>query len=172
MKWDQAAATNWFPLYLKKSAIMWYGSLPETTRSDATLLEAAFKARYTQQSLDILSGCQSATETVATYVDRMRMAMDGHNIPEKVLVTVIIKGLKPAVKQIVMPQDPSIFQDLLKSARMAEQVLQEATHAPVVAVTMPNTDLADLNSRIDQLTKAVLEIRKTNEGLHLGTQTK
>jgi hypothetical protein len=163
MKWDQAAATNWFPLYLEKSATMWYGSLPETTRSDATLLEAAFKARYIQQSLDmaILSGSQSATETVATYVDRMRMAMDGHNIPETVLVTVIIKGLKPAIKQIVMPQDPTTFMDLLKSARMAEQVLQE-THAPVVAVTTPNTDLADLNSRIDQLTKAVLEIRKTN----------
>jgi hypothetical protein len=169
MKWDEPTSTNWFPLYLEKSAGMWYGSLPEATKTDAALLEHAFKARFAKKYLDIsiLSTSQTASESVSSYVDKMRVAMEGHDIPEQVLLMLVIKGLRPEVKAMVMPQDPQSFEDLLKKARMAEQVIKETNIPKVAAVEIP--EMALMHQRLDQLTQAVLAIQKPDNPMRGST---
>ena len=50
------------------------------------------------------------------------------NIPELFLIQVIVNGLTPALKTIIMPQGPTTLEDLAHQLRIAEATIRATKH--------------------------------------------
>ena len=119
-------------LLLSGSAEIWYNSLPPQIRDDYAALEAAFREKYItaahtqlQRQMSLLTLTQRVGETVDEYVTEARSKMVDYNYDEDLQMTLIINGLRPEIKTVVMQHLP--FQDidaLVNKARHVESALK------------------------------------------------
>lgn len=120
------AAHTYFSFYLKDTAKDWYFQLTPAVQNSLSELKSAFLARFRPQvpfSLGLVDITQQNTESVDQYISRIRKLSTDSTMPEDCLTTMIMKGLKPAIRNIVMPQFPQTIDDLRTKSAIAEMTV-------------------------------------------------
>lgn len=150
------------PFYLKDHAQTFYKSLDSIVTSDYNDIKAKLIERFSgtdglDADLEILNLNQKDEETTATYFTRCLKAANGKSYPESLLISIIMKGLKPGIKQIVMPQNLATIEEVRKAAARAEKTVHSSsTSANIFPVMVNFTDtvtkqLQDLTSKLEKL---------------------
>ena len=115
---------------------MRYDALDDTTKTDLKMLKEAFQDRFKAQDIldtELLEIAQRPDETSNDYFSRVLKKAQHSNTDKKLVTSLAIKGLRPAIKQIVMPHNP---QDFI----LAEKTVLSTT-PPVAAYPYPNSDV-------------------------------
>ncbi|KAK3592868.1 hypothetical protein CHS0354_004089 [Potamilus streckersoni] len=93
---------------------------------------------------------QESSETVLDYLTRLLQIANNKTIPNQILLAVALQGLKPAIKTIVMNQNPTNMDDLRKAAIKAEQSID---------YTDNNNNSSTLNALLEELKQIKDEIK-------------
>ena len=153
-----ASSLQLFKLLLTDTAADWLESIPEATKTDLSLLQAAFNERFAasdiyrwQKAAEVWSRQQSDTESVDCYMTDVlnkakRVPIDDSNL----IRFAIIKGLKPSIKQHVLQSGANDLDSVMKTARIAE--------AAAIQVPTTSPDVATLSKEIKDLVSVVKEI--------------
>ncbi|XP_052690191.1 uncharacterized protein LOC128168126 isoform X1 [Crassostrea angulata] len=114
-----------FPFYLEGHAKIWYDSLsPEQKVNPATLtnlFQERFKELENFLDLSVLQMKQKGTEPVGEFLSRLVSLASIKNIPEKVLLSVAMNGLRSDIKTYVVTQNPKTMEQLRQIAILAEK---------------------------------------------------
>lgn len=135
------------PFFFRDHAKLWYDALPGDTKNNWDTITAQFKTRFNgsdgvNNDVAILNIKQNADESCASYFTRFTRATTNKEIPQSILVGVVMNGLRPSIKQIVMPQDPKTVEEVRKLACLGERTLSETAAAPVAVTDSSVTFLA------------------------------
>lgn len=153
-------------LLLSGTAQLWFDSLPEETQDDYERLEAAFRGKYVvpgpdnlQHQMQALTRQQSAGETVDEYIADARAKMANFNYNNDLQMTLVLNGLRPDVKAIVMQHLPFATMDALANkAKHVEAALksyiQTSTHLSPIAAP----EKSEVQKAIETLTSKVASI--------------
>ena len=151
--------TGLFPLLLKGQAYLWYQSLANGVKTDATQLVNSFKQRYEPTPLtkiqlvsEAWSRKQKHDESVDTYVAVLRKLQATIDVTKAVFTDnnmrdAIKTGLKPSIRQYVLQQAPATLDATIEAARKAEQA---AMPMPGEEVTL-SASLERIESKINRL---------------------
>ena len=151
--------TGLFPLLLKGQAYLWYQSLANGVKTDATQLVDSFKQRYEPTPLtkiqlvsEAWSRKQKHDESVDTYVAVLRKLQATIDSTKAVFTDnnmrdAIKTGLKPSIRQYVLQQAPATLDATIEAARKAEQA---AMPMPGEEVTL-SASLERIESKINRL---------------------
>ena len=151
--------TGLFPLLLKGQAYLWYQSLANGVKTDATQLIDRFKQRYEPTPLtkiqlvsEAWSRKQKHDESVDTYVAVLRKLQATIDSTKAVftdnnLRDAIKTGLRPSIRQYVLQQAPTTLDATIEAARKAEQA---AMPMPGEEVTL-SASLERIESKINRL---------------------
>lgn len=114
-----------FPFYLEGHAKIWYDSLsPEQNVNPATitnLFQERFKELENFLDLSVLQMKQKGTEPVGEFLSRLVSLASIKHIPEKVLLSVAMNGLRSDMKTYVVTQNPKTMEQLRQIAILAEK---------------------------------------------------
>lgn len=151
---DRRAAS--LPLFLKASAIDWYQTLPEATKTNFQHLQTAFEARYHPgQDLawarvgKIFNKIQGPNEPVQNYIEYMQSQAQGVALPDAQLRQAILNGLKPSIRQVVLQNANDTIENLKASAVLAENA---------ATTTTDDTKLVSAINRLEQSTSLLEEL--------------
>ncbi|XP_046570126.1 uncharacterized protein LOC124278464 [Haliotis rubra] len=138
---------NLLPLYLDGPAATWLDSL-HPAPTTAAQFEAVFTRRFTDVTSQtaFLSARQNNTESGPAFIERVQEKTVGLQIPETLLVQVIINGLQPPLKGLVIPHGPQSLEALSHQVRLAEATLQATQGATpsISSVTSTGVDNSQL----------------------------
>ena len=145
-------------LLLKDKAAAWYQSLPADKKNTFNDLRASFAERYGrarlaqwQQAGLVWTLEQQQQQSVDDFIAAVTNAARNAGLTDEQRMQVIIKGLRPSIRQWVLRQQPANIEDLRVAAKMAEQ-----TELP--PTTTSNDDVvasvARLEEQLKQLTVA------------------
>ena len=112
--------------YLTDIAENWYLLLDDNVKSSLQTLKQAFVQRFQiikQDDLGLTNLRQLHDETVNQYIHRALGYNKNKSCSEEFLVKLTYMGLKPAIQQIVVPQNPTGMNDLLTKAQTAEMTI-------------------------------------------------
>lgn len=144
--------------YMKDHAAAFYDSLSEEVRSDYQELRNAFTNRFNgkdglDSDLEILSLQQQPTESISSFFTRFLKVTNDRGYPEGLLVSILLKGLSPQIKQIVMPQNHTDVENIRKAAVLAEKTLASTTCTNVAVTFMDKVSeqIQSLAQQISQL---------------------
>ena len=125
---SENAALSAFPFYLDTIPRQWYFQLSESVRSSLEALKLAFLERFQKRTthfdINLFNIKQYMEETVDDYMTRVSRLTTEYELPTHLLVGITIQGLKPDLRQIVMPQSPVTFEKIRQLALMSEQTLK------------------------------------------------
>lgn len=125
---SENAAISAFPFYLDTIPRQWYFQLSESVRSSLESLKLAFLERFQKRTthfdINLLNIKQYMEETVDDYMARVSRLTTEYELPTHLLVGITIQGLKPDLRQIVMPQSPDTLEKIRQLALVAEQTLK------------------------------------------------
>ena len=144
---------------LTESAKTWYRSLPIETKDSYKELRKALKDTYaTQEQSKHLQRAalfhmkQEANQSVRDFIIGIQAKSRGLEMADKDLVSIVISGLQPQIKQhVVMAKPTSLLQILQSPAAMPEFV---DTITPPHVLVM-NQELQAMRQEMSQLTAAV-----------------
>ena len=152
-------------------ALHWYESLPAATQTDADQLEEAFREKYInpgpdmlQQQIEILSHHQQASEKVEEFAaeTKARLANLGYNANQQ--MTIIINGLRPDIKSVVMQHLPFANVDALVSkAKHVEQALKCYVQGNITKPKEENDKDREVAAAIEKLTSNVTAMQRAVE---------
>ena len=150
--WNDQKQLQVIPVYLKDTALNFYHSLPDQTKTDINLLKAALRERYHMQDrlydmrVKLPESRQgSSLETYINDVDTLARHLD---LPEQQRIHYFIFGLKPKLKQALLTGQPQTYDDTVTFAKREHH-------------------FADTNSDT-QLMDPIREIRKEVSPKHTG----
>ena len=98
--------------------------LPDETKTDYNSLKAAFLQRFKHQD--------EIDPELLEITQRPDEKAQHSGATDKIIISLAIKGLKTAIKQIVRPQNPQTFENARQHSILAEKTLL-ATTTPVAA---------------------------------------
>ena len=155
-----AGVTAAFPLFLRDSAIEWYENLPEAIKTDVSELMDSFKRFFCKSPLDTLFDAESVftrtqqpMETVREYVAQMcKLAKRIPDLDEKVLRTVVIRGLLPPIKAYLIQHGDNVI--------TLDQVAGYGKIAEVAGITSPTIAYGQLNDIARELKTTGAEVRE------------
>ena len=140
-----------FPYHLEGNAKIWYDALPCEDKSNPNTIKILFQERFKQLDnfldLSILEMKQNIAESVSDYLSRIIKVASIKNIPEKVLLSVALNGLRSDIKPFVVTQNPKTMEQIRQTAILAEKSQPPQT---VTVETYENL-LTELKSLKDQL---------------------
>ena len=149
-KQDEGQQLLTLPFYLTSHARIWYDALPDAAKTDLKTLKEAFESRFRKQDIldtELLDITQRPEESCNDYFTRVLKKAQQSTEDKSLVSSLAIKGLRPAIKQIVMPQNPKDFDDARQRAILAEKTVL-ATTAPVAAYSASASDI-----KVEELTK-------------------
>ena len=119
-------------LLLTGLAETWYNSLTEQQRTDYEQLREAFTAKFIavpatamQRQLSTIQRTQQASESVDAYFTETRAKLAEHNFPAQLSISLLINGLRPDIKTLVLQHQPFAgIDDLIDKARHIEAALK------------------------------------------------
>lgn len=161
-KHDEGKKLLSLPFHLTSHARIWFDSLPDETKTDYNALRAAFMDRFKRhEEIDneLLEIKQRPDEVVNDYFSRVLKKAQNSGANQKLMISLAIKGLKPAIKQMVMPQNPQTFEAARKTASLAERTLL-ATTIPVAAFSAD-----DGTYKMDELQRQIRDLQAENNFL-------
>lgn len=119
-----------FPLTVSASTKLWYQTLPAATKANYDLLTAAFLTRYTPHTTEkwaqvslVFSLTQRPTETIMSFIDKVRNQAAMAQLPEEQQLQAVLKGLQPQARTLIVQQNPRTMAQLLEHARVADAAL-------------------------------------------------
>ena len=128
---------NSFPHYLEGIAEQWFYNLEEPINSIEHLKQLLYKRfRPSALNIELLDFRQSMTETVDDYIHRVLKLCADSNLADLSLMTKAMKGLRPEIAKIVMPQDPVSVEDLRLRSVRAETTLRLTNNTEDVQMTI------------------------------------
>ena len=154
------------PFHFLDHAKVWYDALPDNIRNNWDDLCANFKARFNgsdgvANEANILNTKQLKDESCASYFTRFTRATANKEYPEAILTGVVINGLLPPIKAIVMPQDLKTVEAVRKAACLAERTVAETTTtASVAAVSESVCTINLLTQKLDEVMALNAELRE------------
>lgn len=121
--------------FLCDHALAFYHSLDEQTKTDYENIcnELAIRFDGMDGPFALLDLQQRHAENSTSYFTRILSATNQRGYPEPLLVSIALKGLKPELRQIVMPQDLQTIEDLRKAAHLAERTVASTSSVNVTA---------------------------------------
>ena len=155
-KQDEGQQLLTMPFYLTSHARIWYDALDDKIKTSLKDLKEAFKLRFkTHDILDteLLEIVQRPEETSNDYFSRVLKKAQYSNADKKLVTSLAVKGLRPAIKAIVMPLNPQTFDDARQRAILAEKTVISTT-PPVAAYVNPRND-----ARVEELTNMVRDLQ-------------
>ena len=112
------------PFYLTKSALIYYNELPPQITSHYSAMEDSLRERFGSDSryidFSILSAKQETSDSVEYYLNRICKLASDKSIPERLLISICLNGLKPSLRKSVLLSQPKHFSELTRLARLAE----------------------------------------------------
>lgn len=120
-----AMICTFFPSYLEGDAEQWYYSVSDTMKTSVARIKDVLFTRYcpSKLSVELIDINQSEMETVDEYIHRVLKQCADTDMSDISKMTKAMKGLKPALGNIVIPQDPISMEDLRIRANRAELTL-------------------------------------------------
>ena len=159
-------------MLLTGSALLWYESLPEATQNDFDLVAAAFREKFIvpsrnqlQHQIEALQRQQKSTELVEEFAaeTKSRLANHGYNANQQ--MTIILNGLRPEIKSVVMQHLPfENTEQLITKAKHVEQALKSYVQGNL-APSLKTEENKEVKSAIDKLTANVTAMQR---GLETG----
>ena len=119
--WNDQKQLQVIPVYLKDTALNFYCSLPEQTKTDINLLKAALRDRYHTQ--DRLYGMRVKLHelrqgsSLETYINDLDTLARHLELPEQQKIHYFIFGLKPKLKQALLIRQPQTYDDAVTFAK-------------------------------------------------------
>ena len=127
-KFSEERKAQILPLLLTGHANLWLNSRPLLSGTNFdTLSKALIKQFHTESDVWLLrqqlsNRKQLATETVANFAADIRRISQRIKLPREESVNYFIQGLKPAIKNYVILQRPSTFEDAEMHAKLKESL--------------------------------------------------
>ena len=143
------------PFYFRDHAKVWYDALPTNQKDTWENTCNNFKARFNGNDgvgsdISVLTIKQTEGESCASYFTRFISATTNKKVEENLLAGIVLNGLKPSIKQIVIPQDPQTMEAVRKLACLAERTVNETT--------IPHVSTVNEDSAINVITQKLEEV--------------
>ena len=156
------------PFYFRDHAKAWYDSLDADVKTNWDELIKLFKDRFNGNDgvgsdMAVFNIKQNCDESCASYFTRFIRATTNRKYSESLMAGVVLNGLKPSIKAIVMPQDPQTVEAVRKFACLAERTVAETA--------VPNIAAVSDDTAINVLTKRLEEVIAINDGLRKEIRT-
>ena len=119
--WNDQKQLQVIPVYLKDTAMNFYRSLPEQTKTDINLLKTALQDHYHTQ--DRLNNMRVKLHelrqgpSLGTYINDLNTLARHLELPEQHKIHHFIFGLKPKLKRELLIQQPQTFDDAVTFAK-------------------------------------------------------
>ena len=119
--WNDQKQLQVILVYLKDTALNFYRSLPEQTKTDINLLKAALRDRYHTQ--DRLYNMRVKLHelwqgpSLETYINDLDTLARHLELPEQQKIHYFIFGLKPKLKQALLIRQPQTYDDAVTFAK-------------------------------------------------------
>ena len=114
-----------FPFHLEENAKIWYDALPFEDKHNANTIKHLFLQRFKEPDnfldLSILQMKQNITESISDYLSRIIKTASIKNIPEKIILSVALNGLRSDIKPFVVTQNPKTMEQIRQTAILAEK---------------------------------------------------
>ena len=119
--WNDQKQLQVIPVYLKDTALNFYRSLPEQTKTDINLLKAALRDRYHTQDR-LYDMCVKLHElrqgsSLETYINDFDTLTRHLELPEQQKIHYFIFGLKRKLKQALLIRQPQRYDDAVTIAK-------------------------------------------------------
>uniref|UniRef100_A0A8W8N4W9 Uncharacterized protein n=1 Tax=Magallana gigas TaxID=29159 RepID=A0A8W8N4W9_MAGGI len=114
---------------------------------------------FSDDDLSVLQMKQGGTEPVIDFLSRLIKTASIKNVPEKVLLSVAINGLKSEIKALVVTQNPKTMEQLRQIAILAEK----SQSNQVTALETYENLLTEIKSIKDQMVKKS-EVNQMTQG--------
>ncbi|XP_063415636.1 uncharacterized protein LOC134697349 isoform X2 [Mytilus trossulus] len=164
-RFSESETVGMFPLHVSNTVQDWFFSLGEGVRRNLQLLKEAFLERFQRRNLEysLQHIKQHQSESVNDYINRILAQTADSNVPEAILVSMLVGGLRPDLAAIVMPQVPKTHQQFLAAASIAEKTVQMTTAKPIENLTLQVANIASMEDRLsamltDKLSSSVAEM--------------
>ena len=118
-KQDEGQQLPTMPFYMTSHARIWCDALDDSTKTDLMKLKDAFKLRFKATGIldtELLKITQRPMETSNDYFSRLVKKAQHSNADRKLVTSLAVKGLWPAIKTVVMPMNPQDFEEARQRA--------------------------------------------------------
>ena len=162
-RWDDAARFRCIPLFLDRSAEIWYDRLLPQPTDYAQFRQALLQTFETHVTTFVDEQtfariAQKPHEPVTRYYARLIEAAEKHNINPAAQLNHFLGSLQPPLKTQVITHGPRTLEEALEKARLAEQALIN----PPPAID-PRTVAAQMTTMKQKLVEKDREIQAQNK---------
>ena len=159
-----------FPFYLEDNAKIWYDALPIANKHDANTIKHLFLDRFKELDnfldLSVLQMKQNIAESVSDYLSRIIKTASIKNVPEKVLLSVAMNGLRSDIKTFVVTQNPKSMEQLRQTA-----ILAEKSQPPQISTVETYENLLAENKNVKDQLQVATQNAPVNTIQHIAPQT-
>jgi hypothetical protein len=153
-----------FKIRLTGAALDWLLALPDDQKDTFEHLTTAFLERYKPKELEkyryakeLFSQKQEATETVDSFVTKLRKKAEIAGLDIKAQIFAALNGLRPEIASFVLEHPPlENLDDVLKHARLAEITRGTTSRASDNTVAQHllciSGEMAQMNAKLAQMT--------------------
>ena len=145
-------------LYLSDGPYTWYRQLPNATKQNLALLQAAFNTKYAQHDgltwalrAQLTERSQKATEAVEDYAEDIEKRCGQLQINGQQLLETFIRGLRPGLRAAVIKDHPANVTDAINAARVAQSLELPLMDPATVAKTVKDAITEQLQSVKEEL---------------------
>ena len=134
---DEENKGKMIQFFLQDHALAFYNSLDDLTKEDYSSLCDALSTRFNGSDgmAELLDLQQKHGESSSSFFTRVLSATNKRGYPEQLLVSIVLRGIKPELRQIVMPQNLQTVEDVRKATHLAERTLASTASSNVAAFT-------------------------------------
>ncbi|XP_060560070.1 uncharacterized protein LOC132720099 [Ruditapes philippinarum] len=134
---DEERKAKMIQFFLSDHALAFYNSLDEETKDDYPTLCDGLISRFdgSDGTVELLDLQQKHGEPSSSFFTRVLSATNQRGCPEQLLISIVLRGLKPELRQIVMPQNLQTVEELRKATHLAERTLGFSNTSNVAAFT-------------------------------------
>jgi len=135
-EWPQDKRAKVLPLYLKGSAIIWYNSLPNVDSMNFDEIVAALSKHFSSAASQwrlrqlLNERKQKDCESLKSYSDDVRKQCSRLNLSPDECLSHFIKGLRADLKEYVVLQQPSSYEEAENLAKLKDVLSAETKQAP------------------------------------------
>ncbi|KAH3728810.1 hypothetical protein DPMN_054772 [Dreissena polymorpha] len=129
---DRGEYANVLPFYLSDNAENFYNNLTEDIKSNYQELTKALAKRFQTKELDyhLIAIKQRENESCDDYISRaLKISTDVQGLEEKVLVSLLVNGLRDSIKKDVILRQPESLSELAKYCKLCDMTTSFSVNA-------------------------------------------
>ena len=134
--WNEEKQRRKIPLYLDKSALLYYNSLPDATKENQQLVKEALRRQYHSQDRQwrLRSELHTLTQTstLTQYIDQLDVLCHQLAIDNEAKLHCFINGLKPHLKEALVLRQPGDYNTAVSYAKLKESASSTASYEEIL----------------------------------------